>query len=280
MSGFSAAWLSLREAIDHRSRNGELAGRLAGAFARRASLSVVDLGCGTGSNLRATAPLLGLRQSWTLVDHDPALLAAARERLSDWADRVERAHDALVLSHGERRLTVRFREADLNRDLGLALGESPDLVTASAFFDLASVAFIERLAEATAARRAAFFTVLTYNGRQGWTPAHSNDGAMAEAFHAHQMTDKGLGKAAGPHAPAALAAAFRRHGYTISEGDSPWLIGAHDAALLAELAPGFAGAVAATRAVAEGTIASWRALGRTGAMVGHTDTLALPPAAR
>ena len=40
-------------------------------------ITVVDLGCGTGSNLRATAPLLGPEQHWTLVDYEPG---AARRR--------------------------------------------------------------------------------------------------------------------------------------------------------------------------------------------------------
>ena len=55
---FTLDWLALREPVDHRSRS-ELA--LAGLRdwwrARRAS-RVVDLGCGTGSNLRYLAPRL------------------------------------------------------------------------------------------------------------------------------------------------------------------------------------------------------------------------------
>ena len=276
MSGFSAEWLSLREAADHRSRSPDLAARVSAAFAGRDQVAVVDLGCGTGSNLRATAPLLGPRQSWTLVDHDAALLAAARERLARWADRATPARDALVLVKAGLELTVRFREADLNRDLEFALGRAADLVTASAFFDLASTEFIGRVAAAIAERRAAFYTVLTYNGRQGWTPAHASDAAMAEAFHAHQLTDKGLGRAAGPNAPAALAVAFRKLGYAVSEADSPWRLGAEDERLLADLVPGFAAAAAETGAVANGAVAAWRTLARTGAVVGHTDTWARP----
>jgi spermidine synthase len=39
-------------------------------------LRVVDLGAGTGANLRRLAPLLGSGQRWTLVELDPALVAA------------------------------------------------------------------------------------------------------------------------------------------------------------------------------------------------------------
>ena len=58
MSAFPADWLDLREPVDHRSRNQALAQALARHFDGWRPLTVVDLGCGTGSNLRATAPLL------------------------------------------------------------------------------------------------------------------------------------------------------------------------------------------------------------------------------
>jgi SAM-dependent methyltransferase len=276
MSGFSPDWLALREAADHRSRDTGLAATLTRQFAERDRITVVDIGCGTGSNLRATSVLLGPAQAWTLVDYDPRLLAAARERLATWADEARAVGGILHLRKAGRAITVTFREADLNGDLDLALGRDMDLVTASAFFDLASAEFIARFTHAVAARRATFYTVLTYNGIQTWTPPHPADAEMAAAFHAHQATDKGFGAAAGPLAPQALAGAFKAARYDVAEGDSPWLLGTSDGALLRELVPGFAGAVAATQRVAQTTIDGWLSVARTAAVVGHTDTLALP----
>jgi hypothetical protein len=118
--------------------------------------------------------------------------------------------------------------------------------------------------------------VLTYNGIQKWTPKHALDGAMADAFHAHQMTDKGFGLSAGPDAPRALADAFAACGYKVREGDSPWQLGRSDQTLVDALVPGFAGAVRETGRVAAGDVAAWLAVARHGSEVGHTDTLALP----
>ena len=129
-----------------------------------------------------------------------------------------------------------------------------------------------------AARKAAFYTVLTYDGDQRWTPEHEADASLLEAFHAHQRRDKGLGASAGPDAPDALSEAFAALGYQVTEGDSAWRLGPEDAALTANLQSGFADAVGETGQVDAATLAAWRSITRTGAIVGHADTLALPPA--
>ena len=277
-TGFSAQWLDRREPADHRSRNRKLEHALAKHFDGWRPITVVDLGCGTGSNLRATAPLLGPEQHWALVDYEQALLDAAAERLAAWADGADWKDGKLALFKGAKRINVEFRRADLARDLEAALGANANLVTASALFDLVSAPFIAAFAAAIAARKSAFYTVLTYDGDQRWTPEHEADAALSEAFHAHQRRDKGFGPAAGPDAPDALSEAFAGVGYTVSEGDSAWRLGAGDEPLIAELAAGFADAVRETGQVDAATIAAWRAVTRTAAVVGHADTLALPPA--
>ena len=274
MSGFSPEWLALREPVDHRTRNSALARQVADLFKARAGVSVTDLGCGAGSNIRATFRLLPATQSWTLVDYDARLLVVARERLMLWAERVEVTGETLKLDKEGKRLTVAFRQADLTKDLDAALGAKPDLVTASALFDLCSADFIATFAKAVTARRAAFYTVLSYNGIQTWTPAHAADAAMAAAFHAHQRTDKGFGASAGPDAPKALSDAFRAAGANVAEGDSPWVLGGAEQRLIDDLSGGFADAVAEHGAVPAAMLAAWRAVWHDGAVVGHTDTLA------
>jgi hypothetical protein len=240
---------------------------------------VVDLGCGAGSNLRALAPLLPSRQDWLLVDHDPALLDTARERIARWADEAEVEGHALRALKEGRRLTIRFRRADLARELESVLSGPADLVTAAALFDLVSEPWIGRFAAAVAAREAAFATFLTYDGRETWTPRHPADGEMLAAFHGHQGGDKGFGPAAGPGATALLERAFRGRGYRVLAGDSAWrLVPVSDAALLAALAEGSAQAVRETGEVPEETISDWLEARRSDAActVGHMDLIALP----
>ena len=150
MSGFSAQWLALREPADRAARNAPLAARLSDLMAAYDPIRITDLGAGTGSNLRASAELFGPRQDWTLLDHDAGLLKAARADLSAWAEQAEEEGDWLVLHKGGRRIRVACRTGDLAAQPELVRAASPHLVTASAFFDLASAAWIARFADEVA----------------------------------------------------------------------------------------------------------------------------------
>ena len=83
MTGFSPEWLALREPADHRARHQALQQQVCTrlevlARAEHRAVRIIDLGCGSGSNLRALAGSLPDQQHWTLVDYDPLLLEAAR----------------------------------------------------------------------------------------------------------------------------------------------------------------------------------------------------------
>lgn len=273
---FDADWLALREPEDHRARSARLARDCANHFSDMDALRIVDIGCGAGSNLRALAPLLAREQHWRLVDYDPGLLDAARARLSAWADEAAREDGGLRLVKGDRVLHVAFERRDLARDIEPLFEAAPDLVTASALFDLVSRDWIARFCGALALRRLPLLAALTYDGREEWSPAHPADAAILAAFHAHQGRDKGFGPAAGPRATEALAAALRACAYTVTIEKSDWIL-PEGAALTKVAAEGVAQAVRETGRVAEIDIDAWLAA-RTGARarIGHDDLFAVP----
>jgi hypothetical protein len=277
---FSAEWLALREPCDHASVNPEMRAALAARFARTESISIVDLGAGAGSNLRGTYEALPARQSWTLVDYDPKLLAAARDKLLVWADSAEASDRGLRLRKAGKALDVTFRQADLAKGGYAPVIAGADLVTAAALFDLVSVASIEQLAASVTAAGQAFFTVLTYDGHTRWTPTHPADDALRAAFNAHQKSDKGFGPAAGPGGTSALAKAFYARGYRVLRGTSPWIVDARYGGLRDDLDSGFANAAVesgqVTQATAEGWVANRRGRADAVSVIGHEDLLALP----
>ena len=257
MSGFEAGWLALRAGADARARDKGLAARLGAHFAGRSAVRVLDLGAGSGANLRATAALIEAPQHWLLADHDAGLLA-----------RVGAAPGT----------TVERREVDLAGDLASLFDPAPDLVTASAFLDLCGADWTGRLAALTAACGAALYAVLSYDGREDWRPPHALDAEVLAAFHADQRRDKGLGPALGPEAHGHLSATLRGHGYRVFEGSSDWnLAQPADAALIAALADGSADAV--EDAIGADRAGDWRAarLAAQSVTIGHRDLLALPP---
>ena len=65
MSGFTGEWLALREPADIAARSQELTSFVRDALESRARLEIVDLGSGTGSNVRYLAPRLPSPQHWT-----------------------------------------------------------------------------------------------------------------------------------------------------------------------------------------------------------------------
>ncbi|MDH3667762.1 MAG: class I SAM-dependent methyltransferase [Paracoccaceae bacterium] len=256
MTGFSADWLALRAGADRRARDPGLAKRLSEIFSGRDRLRVLDIGSGTGANMRATAPLIEASQHWVLADNDASLLARAEAPAG---------------------VTFETRRVDLAADLATLFDPAPNLVTASAFFDLCGAdwlsAFVTRLAE----DRAIFYTVLTYDGRETWLPPHHLDAAVLDAFHADQRRDKGLGPALGPEAHSALAGLLKEHGFGVFEAQSDWdLQQPRDAALISALAEGGG---AATAAIVGPEIDGWMAARRDASAVtiGHRDLLAVPP---
>ncbi|MEO1687922.1 MAG: class I SAM-dependent methyltransferase [Pseudomonadota bacterium] len=253
---FALQWLDLRAPADDAARDAALIAALADWAAQRTGgepLRIVDLGAGAGATHRALAAHLP-GAHWTLVDHDPALLAEAA-----------------------RRTGAQTRQADLSRDLEDVLAGA-DLVAASAFFDLVSAAWLDRFAAALPPG-AAVHAALTYDGRETWTPAPPDDGEAQDAFRAHMRRDKGFGPALGGDAPAALAAALggaRR----VTAAPSPWILTEKDRALIEALSDGAAQAVAETGALTDARLSGWHAARRMAARaeIGHCDLLALPPA--
>jgi SAM-dependent methyltransferase len=266
MSGFSADWLALREPFDLRARSPVVLDAVAGFFERQHSVRVIDLASGTGSTLRALSPKLPPRQSWTLVDNDPDLLAAATSKNQD--------------------VSVTVVARDLSRDPEAALEETVDLVTTSAFLDLVSDAWLHRVATAVTARAIPFYAALSYDGRVVFTPPDPFDAAVVGAVNQHQRTDKGFGAALGPAAADVALTRFTALRYAVIQGSSDWQIGPEDRDMQNELLDGWARAARDIGALPARGITAWltrrRAMTAAGSslLVGHVDFFAVPSATR
>ncbi|MCJ8509574.1 class I SAM-dependent methyltransferase [Rhizobium lemnae] len=265
MSGFDKSWLALREPADLAARDPGLVEHMVDWLRRKERPVIVDIGCGTGSSVRALGPKFpsDLQVDWRLVDYDSELLREARHRLGD---------DGLE-----------YHQVDLNHLENLPL-EGASVLSASAFFDLASARFCEEIAALVAKRRCAFYAALNYDGKVEWSTPHPLNSDVVRDFNQHQRMDKGLGSALGPQAVAHLQGVFESLDYRIFVAESPWILGEEEALLQQEMLKGMVRPVLEIGRLSPAEVDQWlafrldRVRERSSCRVGHLDILALPRA--
>ena len=239
MSGFSEDWLTAREALDHAVRSA----RLADAFASVAGPRLLDLGTGTGSNIRYLAPRLGADQHWTALDHDPALLDAARRSFASFAETRDLALAArgstIRMTGAGRRIEVLCRVHDL-ADLAALDLEGLDGVSAAALLDLTSAAWLDRLADRLNEAGTPALFALSFDGRLHFLPEDDRDEEVRRRLVLHQRNDKGFGPALGPAAVGHLAARSERAGRRVELARADWSLNRSRRALTAMFLNGLA----------------------------------------
>ncbi|MCI0510726.1 methyltransferase family protein [Chromohalobacter marismortui] len=275
---FSDAWLTRREQADHDAR---ATAPLQAAIdwlapgGDRAPWQLLDLGCGSGANVRYLAPRLPGLQHWHLVDHDDALLSHAVGRCQPLRDPTSMPIQVTTYQHDLHAL-----ESSWLADI--------DLVTASALCDLVSAAWVETLADACTAHRAAALITLSVDGNIRFQADDvvvndAEDVWLFEILAAHQRRDKGFGPALGTTAPQALIDAFTVRGFHLSDAESPWRLTPAQRPLALSLIDGWAGAAREQAPQARRRIDRWwhrrrKALdqGHVDLYVGHRDVFAAP----
>ena len=291
--GFSADWLRLREPLDLAARSQALAQGFKAALKPRDGepLRLIDLAAGAGANFRALAPVLAGDQDWTLVDHDPLLLKAQRAEITRWAQQhgwgcVDDGN-VLQIDAVTVRWQVRGQQLDLAGDLErIDLNGCDGLVT-TAFLDLVSTAWLDRLCALLAQVPRPLLATLTVDGRRTWATARASDDFITESFLSHQAGDKGFGESLGGQAAPYLANTLAQHGFQVSLEESDWRIGAEHGEMLRAMAEEAAAVAVEVDPSRASLAASWldertahAGQGVLSLVVGHLDLLAVPAAAR
>jgi hypothetical protein len=273
VSGFSVDWLALREPVDAAARGVNLAQVAWDALRRSSSVAagidVIDLGAGTGANLRYVAPRIAAAQRWLLVDDDPLLLESAADQLQSWRPPAE------------------CRVQTLRLDLATQLSRLPlragALLTASALLDLVSEAWLRELIQRAAAAGAIMWFALTYDGRMECHPGEPEDVEVRELVNRHQLTDKGFGAALGPAAVRLTQQLLTAQGYQVHCEPSDWHVTPDQLALQYALVEGWCRAAAQIAPHRAAVLEGWRlrrrahiAAARSALRVGHADIVGHP----
>jgi SAM-dependent methyltransferase len=288
MGDFDVDWLRLRTPADRRARAADLPLLLRPHLPKEQMLHVLDLGCGTGSNLHALAPALGGAQAWLCLDADDDLLSRFADETQAWALASGLDWDArdqrVTGAESHLSCTMATRRFDLAGELAELPIEGIGLVTASALLDLVSETWLTRLVSQCAKVRVPILMALTYDGRVAFEPALSRDREVIDAVNRHQGRDKGFGPALGPDANGRLASLAAAQGYWVEVRTSDWRIRRSERELQAALIRGWSRAAREeVPASDQAAIAHWEAVrlaaverGCSRINVGHRDLLAIP----
>jgi hypothetical protein len=282
-----SAWLALRERADAAARSVALTAAVTDRVKGQAPVTVLDLGTGTGANVRYLAPLLGAGQHWLVVDRDSRVLSELPARMAVWAKAsgvaIEGEDRNLTLTGGDWACRVELCHQDLVK-IDRALLRGRRLVTASALLDLVSDAWLHDLAEGCRDDGTLALFALTYDGRARCSPADPADSLIVELLNRHQRQyDTGFGTAAGPDASDRAAARFAAVGYRISREPSDWRLSADMRDMQRELFSGWASAALEIAPGHRAAIRAWfsRRVAyveqeQSRVVIGHQDVAAWP----
>lgn len=185
---FDRDWLQERYPFDAEARNKTLESKMLANFSNQSSLTLVDIGAGTGSNCLYFIDQLPQNQSWYLIEQNEGLKKATIRRLKDFA-----AYHKYDFNQKKNKVTIKSIkkkiEVTLINDSLLNLAQlvdlkQVDLVLANAVLDLLSKAQVEQLVDIIVNHQLVFYPTLNYDGMT-FLPTDPFDDIFIDSYHQH-----------------------------------------------------------------------------------------------
>ncbi len=222
-------WLNTRYPFDAAGRNREIKKQFLELMNSKgkATLSLVDIGAGTGSNCRYWIDRIPQHQHWKLIEQNPAFIKPCLENLTHFAieQGYHREHHpaGLTMVAGEKHIHIDLLNVSLF-EVGIATDLSQtDAITANAVFDLLTREQFDNFIQTITEHPVIFLATLNYGGMY-FTPEHSYDQEFIDLYEQHMRRWQPFGKSMGPACVQLMPEILEKYGLKVHSLESYWQI--------------------------------------------------------
>jgi len=224
-NSFETNWLDRRYDYDNAARNKKVEEACLNYLQNKTSVTILDIGSGTGSNCLYFLEKMPAIQNWIFVEHDEHLTKYALERIkkhvSELGYSVEVAPQKLILQKDNRQIEITYITdsfMDLDKKVDLS---KVDLVTAGAVFDLLSFKQFVDVATIVLENEIALLATMNY-AEMNFSPEEASDVLFIEKYEKHMSRPQEFGKAMGKDCSRSMVKFFKKHQKEVVYGSSVW----------------------------------------------------------
>ena len=224
-NSFETNWLDRRYQYDNAARDKKVEEACLNYLENKSSVTILDIGSGTGSNCLYFMEKMPTVQNWIFVEHDEHLSKYALERIKKQASElgysIKGDAQKLCLEKENRQVEISYITDsffDLDKKVDLS---KVDLVTAGAVFDLLSFKQFVDIASIVLENEIALLATMNY-AEMSFSPEEASDILFIEKYEKHMSRTQEFGKAMGKDCSRSMVKFFRKHQREVVYGASVW----------------------------------------------------------
>ncbi len=218
-------WYDERFEYDCQARNPQVEQACFHHFFGRKSMTIVDLGSGTGSNCLYFFEKFPEQQKWIFIETQENVSQYALKRLSKSATekgyKAVQKENKLTLTKEERNISIEYITASFLDLVDLVNLDEVDLVMASAAFDLISFPQFIQFGSVLLEKKLPLLTTLNY-AEMNFDSEEPTDVFCIEKYESFMNRPQEFGKAMGKKCPRILVDFFQKQEANVEVGSSTW----------------------------------------------------------
>lgn len=228
---FDIDWLNERYPFDAEARNKKLETKVKDHFAEKETLTLVDVGAGTGSNCLYFMDQFTQSQKWYLVEQNEKLKKATIRRFKDYAAyhkySFEKKKNQLKISSLKKSVEINLITDSLLNLPDLVDVKKVDVVLANAVLDALTAPQIKAFSQILLDHQLSFYATLSYRGMT-FIPDDPFDDVFIDAYNQYMERPQKNGKILGEKALPMMVDFIKEHGGTVATAPSIWKVESDD----------------------------------------------------